>query len=295
MKLYKQNENNSSKNGRKKRTNFDDGAAIDDMVENEAPIADSSSQRAVVDKKGTQIEERRRRGPHQVTLRKFTAKDKYVIPGSLVTIDAYSGQNDVLKGRTGIVVGDGVVQGKGRKICVKFLVPGKLQSYMKRISISKLLWHDKVYGIELRSKVDVENALLNTLDSLTMHYCRDAVVQMLCNSGKSLQLSELKVNNETIDMLVKVREDFLNRGANDEDDGDEENLQNKDSNDLKNVDAKINSQREGEIKAATKKAPPRFIPNPEHLAMLTAMGFLADQARYALRALRMICNEQPHF
>ena len=63
MKLYKQNENNSSKNGRKKRTNFDDGAAIDDMVENEAPIADSSSQRAVVDKKGTQIEERRRRGP----------------------------------------------------------------------------------------------------------------------------------------------------------------------------------------------------------------------------------------
>ena len=90
------------------------------MVENEAPIADSSSQRAVVDKKGTQIEERRRRGPHQVTLRKFTAKDKYVIPGSLVTIDAYSGQNDVLKGRTGIVVGDGVVQGKGRKICVKF-------------------------------------------------------------------------------------------------------------------------------------------------------------------------------
>ncbi len=282
MKLYKQNELKSAKDGKKKRNNFDDSAAIDDMVENEAPIADSSSQGAAVDKKSAQIEERRRRGPHKITLKKFATNERFIVPGSLVTVDCVGGKSDVLKGKTGVVVGDGIPKGGSRKLDVKFLVPNKLQTYIKRIPVSKLLWHDKVYGLPLRSKKDVKSALLSTLDSLTTHYCRDAVVQMLCNSGNDLNLGEMKINAETISMLVKVREDFLNRGAMDEYDEDNES---KEIDGLgKDADAGLNARSEEEMKTTTKGTKSRFVPNAEHLAMLTAMGFLEDQAKYALRA-----------
>ena len=81
-----------------------------------------------------------------------------MVPGSLVTYNACSGPTDVLKGMTGVVVNDGVAKGRNRKIYVKFMVPGKMQSFVKRLSMTHLLWHDKVYGFELRSKADVKRS-----------------------------------------------------------------------------------------------------------------------------------------
>ena len=131
-----------------------------------------------------------------------------MVPGSLVTYTACSGPTDVLKGMTGVVVNDGVAKGRNRKIYVKFMVPGKMQSFIKRLSLTQLLWHDKVYGFELRSKADVKRSVAETLDSLITHYCRDVAVQMLCNSGAELDISKVSVNTDTVNMLRKIRTNF---------------------------------------------------------------------------------------
>ena len=211
MKLYKQNEMSDSADSRAKRNSSNDSAAIDDMVENEAPISNSSAQGAAVDKNSAQLDERRRRGSYQVVLKKFAPSERNVVPGSLVTYNACSGPTDVLKGMTGVVVNDGVAKGRNRKIYVKFMVPGKMQSFVKRLSMTHLLWHDKVYGFELRSKADVKRSVAETLDSLITHYCRDVAVQMLCNSGAELDISKVSVNTDTVNMLRKIRTNFLAR------------------------------------------------------------------------------------
>ena len=58
MKLYKQNEMSDTADSRAKRNNSNDSAAIDDMVENEAPISNSSAQGAAVDKSSAQLDEK---------------------------------------------------------------------------------------------------------------------------------------------------------------------------------------------------------------------------------------------
>ena len=209
-----------------------------------------------------------------------------MVPGSLVTFNACSGPTDVLKGMTGVVVNDGVAKGRNRKIYVKFMVPGKMQSFIKRLSMTHLLWHDKVYGFELRSKADVKRSVADTLDSLITHYCRDVAVQMLCNSGAELDISKVSVNTDTVNMLRKIRTNFLARDV--VNDGTQElKLQNSDnsSNKKTNDEGKESVTSESNTPVTSGETlKPRFVPDAEHLSMLSAMGFLEEQARYALRA-----------
>ena len=280
MKLYKQNEMNDADSRAAKQ--FNDSAAIDDMVENEAPISNSSAQGAAVDKSGNNWTKTPR--ILSVVLKKFAPSERNVVPGSLVTYNACSGPTDVLKG-VRCSSADGVAKGRNRKIYVKFMVPGKMQSFIKHLSLTQLLWHDKV-GFELRSKADVKRSVAETLECLITHYCRDVAVQMLYNSGADLDVSKVTVNADTVDMLRKIRTNFLARDP--VDDGTQDlKLQNSDnsSNKKTNAEGKESVTSESNSQATSGETlKPRFVPDAEHLSMLSAMGFLEEQARYALRA-----------
>ena len=64
-------------------------------------------------------------------------------------------------------------------------------------------------------------------------------------------------------------------------------LQNSDnsSNKKTNAEGKESVTSESNTQATSGETfKPRFVPDAEHLSMLSAMGFLEEQARYALRA-----------
>lgn len=268
-KLYKENERSdkADESESSRKAAFDDSAAIDDMAENDAPIADSSDVGAesTADEKNAKIECQRREGAPCVTLKRC---DKTTSSGMIVNHGSKRSTLRTTEGRPGIVV-----DRRKNQAMVRFMDVETGQCHCEEIPLSQLKHHEKMYDTPICSPEDVCELFEKSLKLLCIRYCRGSIIHLLSNVGSSLALKDAVVSEEATKSLSKLRQDFRERNI-----ADLEVVHDESSHD-DGATVGVESSH-----AATASVSPPVELDETQIVMLVSMGFPDNAVRQALIA-----------
>ena len=267
--LYKQNEGSHREDARKVAA-FDDSAAIDDMAENEAPIANSSSvgsQRTYADAQRSELEKKRRRGAPCVELKsweKSLRKDNII-----VTLNHTCPRLKSMEGKTGTIIGS-----KGKDQIVKFLDTETGHSMLRKIPSADLKFHEKLYGSVVENPANLNKLLMETVNLLCVRYTRNALVHLLDKQPGAISLTALGISDRTTSELSSMRSTFRERNDSSNNSEDPSSSQRQGSSP---------SSKKNENESSDAQSPPEVEPDDMMIAILQSMGYPDNAVRRALK------------